>query len=121
MLLLAAVLAHGLLDYRFPDQVMRRADRHRPLAILREWVISHLFEEQSLETGPWDKKVFALRARERMGDRVRMIGDSILGVTAADWDAWSLPDGLHGLYYLARPFRVSWRYGAKFFEALSRR
>jgi hypothetical protein len=50
-----------------------------------------------------------------------MIGDSILGVTAADWDAWSLPDGLHGLYYLARPFRVSWRYGAKFFEALSRR
>lgn len=118
MTLLAASLAHRLLSARMPSVLARRQAGHPSLPTLTDWVASRLFVDEPGHLRPGPRRALQLLARERLRDRMRMVLRSALAVGEGDWEALPLPDRCYPLYFLIRPLRLAWRFGAGFIRTL---
>lgn len=121
MLLLGLRLAEALLGAELPPAVQERRRAHPGLPRLATWVTERLFRATPGHIPAGERRVFQLRVRERLLDRVRFLAGQAFGIGEGDFQAVELPAALYPLYYLLRPFRLARRFGAGFFGAVVRR
>jgi hypothetical protein len=107
-------LAHVLLRAPVPEWVLQRGRADARVAHTVDALITQLFcpaENVSLYQRTLGLHYF--RSMERVGDRLRYLHDVVLRPTSFEWRAVPLPHSLSRLYYLVRPARLLWKYGAR--------
>jgi len=120
MLLLGLFLAHTLLDAPVPPALLARAAADPALPGLARDVLRGLVAPEPPERGLLASARFHLRARERLRDRLRYTVLLTFSPTMGDWSLAALPRPLAFLYYLIRPLRLAWSYGAGRIKAARR-
>ncbi len=106
MLLLGLLLARDLSDAALPEDVEEMIECD-PTLLRLAWqsllpVLTHAPALAGLE-----KILFHLLCRERMVDRCRYVFRLVFTPSYSDWQSYALPERLHMLYYLTRPFRLA--------------
>jgi len=106
MLLLGLHLARRLLEARLPAEVERRAAAEPAVGGLTERAAARIFDgPEHRPAGLLANIGFNLRARRRLGQRLRYLG-FIFTPTDGDLAALALPARLSFVYYVLRPFRL---------------
>jgi len=110
MLLLGLWLARDLLSAEIPQSVLRLMEHEAAVAALGGRVRRRLFAGR--QPGLLEGSAFFLRARERLGDRIRYCARLAATPYVRDWAVMQLPGATSSLYYLIRPFRMISRHAA---------
>jgi len=110
MLFLGLFLASDLLGASLPGDVAQRVKADLAVRALAVQVREQLFRKADSPPGPLDpksfkKRLFHLRARERLQDRVRHCMHLVVSPTPWDWGL-SLPAALFLFNYVLRPIRL---------------
>lgn len=113
MLFLGLFLASDLLGTVLPEEVWQKVQSDPKVKSLAAQVRAQLFQDASGPPGILANSLFHLRARERLGDRVRYCLGFAMTPTAGDLALLPLPAALFPLYYLLRPIRLAGKYGLK--------
>lgn len=103
---LAVVLANGLLDATLPTEIRTRARRDSAIEDLATVVRRTLFDASEESPSEWDLLPFRVRAQERRADRLQSYAHTLLLPGVTDFEAKGFPDALFALYYLYRPLRL---------------
>jgi hypothetical protein len=107
------ILAKDLLDAQIPLQMIDKVDRDSSARVVARYVSERLFSDKDLGDGSIDKYLFWSRTRERMWDRLRYLFFVGFKPTQVDYSEFPLPDFLHPLYLIVRPFRLICKYNSK--------
>jgi len=59
-----------------------------------------------------------MRARERLGDKLRCAVSTLTTPGLGEWRLVMLPASLYGLYYLLRPLRLAVKHGWRLLRAI---
>ena len=110
ILLLGLSLAHDPLDAALPEEILQKVQNDAEVKRLSTWAANRLFQEPSRPPRSFEAISFRLRARERLGDRLRYCLRRTLTPTLEDWAALPLPDFLFPLYRPLRPIRLAAKY-----------
>jgi len=110
-LLLGLRLARDLLAAEVPERLVPMMEADAAVAALAGRVRRRLFAGRG-QPGLLEGSTFFLRARERLGDRVRYCARLAATPYVRDWAVMPLPGAMSPLYYLIRPFRMIGRYAA---------
>ena len=119
MLLLGLCLAEELLGSSLPDAIRQKMRGDPSVASLAAQVRAWLWCDATERPGNLDRCRFHLRARERIGDRLRYAWRLAVTTTPGDWAAVRLPSPLFPLYYLLRPVRLLGEYGPELVRRLT--
>ena len=111
MFFLGLFLASNLLGATLPEEVMQRVEADPAVKRLAAQVRERLFRETHSLPGIFKRNIFLLKARERIGDRIRYCVHKAVTPNPADWSFLPLPASLFPLYYLLRPIRLARNYG----------
>jgi len=103
----------GLVDELFDGQALTAPawlgrNRDASAGQLCKLIAQRLRGEPDL-VRPLDFRV-QLQSRERYRDRLRYTWHVLATPHPADVELLGLPRALHGLYYIARPLRLTWKY-----------
>jgi len=82
-------------------------------------VVARLFQRPPTVDVDLRRRLFHLRAHERLRDRARYLLWLVGRPNQGDWAVVSLPDALALLYYLIRPLRLAAKYTARLVRALA--
>jgi hypothetical protein len=119
MLMLGLLLAHDLLEAPVPVAVAGQLRADTITKALAHQVCDALFganfEAASVVKAGW----FHLKARERIGDKIRYCLLLTLLPTAEDWALLPLPAALAFIYSLLRPFRLAGTYSSGLLKHLA--
>jgi hypothetical protein len=113
MLFLGLFLANDLLGAPLPEDVLQRVQADPAVASLAEQVRQGLFGHAHGQPGDLGRCLFHLKARERLGDRVRYCVRLAVTTTPGDWASVRLPSSLFPVYYVLRPIRLVGAYGPR--------
>lgn len=111
MLLLGLHLASDLLVVGLPNEVSQAIQQDPQVKSLASYVCGNLFRASPNASEVDPCAFFALKARERLHDRIRYCLDLLITPTYGDWARLPLPGFLSFLHYLLRPARVLGKYG----------
>ncbi len=116
ILMLGLSLARDLLDAYVPEEMLRGMREDAMVPVLAEEVRARLFRGSDGARGFFDDSVFHsfhYNMRERRRDRIGYVVRSAVAPNPADWMGFSLPERLHGLYYVLKPLRLAGKYGGR--------
>ena len=116
MLGLGVRLARELLGVALPDPIAQAVTADPAARSLADEVIRRYAGTGRTELTPAAAARFHLRARERLGDRIRYVVLLAAMPTNQDWRMLPLPPRLSWLYYLLRPFLLAWRVSRRLFR-----
>ena len=103
--------ARDLLAAEVPEGLVPMMEADAAVAALAGRVRRRLFAGRG-QPGLLESSTFFLRARERLGDRIRYCARLAATPYVRDWAVLPLPGAMSPLYYLIRPFRMIGRYAA---------
>jgi hypothetical protein len=113
-LLLGLALAQEMLWLELPEEIRREIEAERALPKLIARVRREVFEGAGEMPGPFAKKLFHVRARERVRDKARHFLLFAFTPSVSEWWWLPLPRPLRFLYYLIRPALVLRQYQVEF-------
>lgn len=106
-------LAQEILDVRLPRLIIDEIDRDRNANEMAQNISEKLFSYNNKKGGAIEKYLFWPRTRERLRDQVKYLFLVGFKPTQVDYDAFSMPDYLHTLYWIIRPVRLLCKYRSK--------
>jgi hypothetical protein len=109
ILFVSLALASDLFELRLPDEIARAIEADRAVQTLAAEIKRQLFQEQA-QSAAVSRYLLPARALERRRDRLRFRLRLALTPSPEDWAAVRLPERLHQLYFLVRPFRLARKY-----------
>jgi hypothetical protein len=109
MLLIGLGLAADMLDAKMPATLYAELARDRVARRLMAEAKGWLFADHFQGLKPWQITRFRLRARERVGDRVRYGWRRVFTPTHEDLALLPQARGLVPFYYVLRPLRLAYR------------
>ena len=113
MLLVGLFLARDLLGADLPAEVVRAMQSQPAARAVARAAAEYLAREpDGRPLGTWKLMQFHLRLLEPLRKKLAYCFDVLGTPTVPDWHAVALPPSLHFLYYLARPIRLTGKYGA---------
>jgi hypothetical protein len=120
VLYLGLSLAHDLLDAPLPGSVLQDVRADGRVSRLAAEVHEGLFAADTAFAHTLGARfhLFQLRAKERLGHRLRYVLYGLVGPGKEDWMSVSLPDRLFPLYFLIRPLRLAGEYGLRQIRSL---
>jgi hypothetical protein len=118
------ILALGLrlvekLGVELPENVLGIVDSEERMKKLADKIWDELFSQKTFADST-ETNIFNVRIMDRRRDALLSTLRAIFVPTLSDWQAWSLPAGMHPLYYALRPIRLTKVYGASIIERLIR-
>ena len=105
--LLGMALVQDVLAVEIPVTIQSLINSDPITQRLRVNVTSGLFGRSAGEPGFLETARFQLPLKDSVRDRLRYVFIRAFLPTVEDWKLVSLPDGLYGLYFLIRPFRLA--------------
>lgn len=112
MILLGLGLTQELLGTALPEEISRKLRSDPAVRSLIADMRECLFRETTSPPGLFQRTLFHLRARERLGDRARYCLRLAVTLSPGDLTSWSFPSFLFPLYYFLRPIRLMKKYGS---------
>jgi hypothetical protein len=99
--------------------VLGIVDSEERMKKLADKIWDELFSQKTFADST-ETNIFNVRIMDRRRDALLSTLRAIFVPTLSDWQAWSLPAGMHPLYYALRPIRLTKVYGASIIERLIR-
>jgi hypothetical protein len=115
ILALGLFLASELMGAVLPPDILRKVQADPAVHSLATEVCQRFFQESDSSPRVLDRRLFQLRVRERLKDKVRYCWYWATTPTVNDWAWIDLPPSLFGLYSILRPIRVAGKYGRRLF------
>ncbi len=116
MLLLGLLLANDLLGAALPQKVLQKIQADSTVKTLAGQVRESLFDEATGVRGSLAGKRFRsfhLKVRKRLRDKIQYCLHSTLMPNEQDCKLFELPESLWPLYYVARPIRLTNKFGRR--------
>ncbi|HVA80162.1 MAG TPA: nucleotidyltransferase family protein [Candidatus Binataceae bacterium] len=113
MLLLAAVLAAGMVGAEVPAAILGAAAADPPLAPLAGKIRARMFAHTGARPTLFHEWIVPLTAIERLPDRIRYCLVRGFKPTIDDWEFIALPRALYPLYWAIRPLRLIAHHGPR--------
>lgn len=117
ILALGLRLVETLFETSAPSEVLAVVDGDRAMDDFAQKICAQLFDDRHrLDSS--DTNIYNLKIMDRKRDALVSTLRALLVPTLSDWQALSLPDPLHSLYYAVRPFRLSKAYTSSLLRKL---
>jgi hypothetical protein len=106
-LLLGLRLAHDLMNVAIPSDLILASRDNPTVGDLKNRVVRAMFRNCGDRAGLSQELIIPLRSIESSPAKIRYLAGRAFTPTLEDWEAMPLPAHLFPLYYLTRPFRLS--------------
>lgn len=111
-------LVENIYHIAIPPEVLSTLDVTGEMKALAKKISDEMFDVRAIPESS-DTNIFNLKIMDRKRDALASTLRAVFVPTLSDWQALSLPDAMHPLYYLFRPVRLSRTYSVSLLRRLA--